>query len=705
VRKPWRDHVRRADIAIHIRELKMKQKSLAAALALAMPLVSQHVHADDPTIVMGEVRVTAQRNGGPLLTNRVLTSVDVLGADKIEDKNVMNSWELIGQLPGVQLTETRMGAESGKATFRAFNGEGYINGIKVLIDGIPSNVNSGNQRFIDMIFPLEIDYIEVVRGTNDPRYGLHNIGGNINFGTRQGGNYTDARLGYGSYATREAQLAIGRDDGTLAQNYFFAKQDSDEYRGTGSDKYSAGAKWFLSSADKGLKAGLVVRSYRHKAGEPGFLTAAQLREDRRQSPAKNANDATDREMKHASLHLDWQITPDAYFSSKLYFNSYADDRRITFTSNPAGTAPRQRRLWDEDQRGFLGNLTWSINRAVVLDGGVNAEYQDNHYRRYRFRFASPTDFSTPAQTQNDDVYSLDNVGAYVQAIIKPTAALKIVPAMRVDRFSGDDRSALTGASAPLQKYGWIRQPKLSMVYNPTANTSVYANWGRTFQILTGSDVPAYLLPGQASFEPSVNTGKEIGIKFKPIPGANVRFALWRQDATGEVANMPATGTTVGLGETRREGIDFQIQGRASDKLDLWLSHSLQKAEVVRAFAASGVSLAGKEVFSTPRYIANAGAEYRASDSLRLGVQGRAQGDYFIDSPNEQGKHGGFVVFDASIRYQLSRRTSIDFQLKNLANRQYAYVWYDNFYWPANNAQPMFSAAPGRAAYLSLNVKL
>lgn len=44
--------------------------------------------------------------------------------------------------------------------------------IKVLIDGIPSNVNRGNQRFIDMIFPLEVDYIEVVRGTNDPRDGI-----------------------------------------------------------------------------------------------------------------------------------------------------------------------------------------------------------------------------------------------------------------------------------------------------------------------------------------------------------------------------------------------------------------------------------------------------------------------------------------------------------------------------------------------------
>ncbi|NEL80584.1 MAG: Plug domain-containing protein, partial [Xanthomonas perforans] len=109
-------------------------------------------------------------------------------------KNVSYSWELLGQMPGIQLTETRQGAESGKVSFRAFNGEGYLNAIKTLIDGIPSNVNSGNQRFIDMLFPLEISYIEVVRGTNDPRYGLHNIGGNINFGTRQGGSYTDARL-------------------------------------------------------------------------------------------------------------------------------------------------------------------------------------------------------------------------------------------------------------------------------------------------------------------------------------------------------------------------------------------------------------------------------------------------------------------------------------------------------------------------------
>ena len=684
----------------------MKKMKLPAIIATLVSLFCQHAQADeDPVIVMGEVRINAARNGGPLVSNRILTSVDVLGADKVEDKNVMNSWELIGQLPGIQLTETRMGAESGKATFRAFNGEGYINGIKVLIDGIPSNVNSGNQRFIDMIFPLEVDYIEVVRGTNDPRYGLHNIGGNINFGTRQGGNYTDARLTYGSFDTREVQLAIGREANGFAQNYFVAKQDSDEYRGTGSEKYSVGAKWFLTSPDKSVKGGLVVRAYQHEAGEPGFLTAAELAADRRQSPAKNANDASDRDMKHASAHLDWQITPDAFWSNKLYFNSYADQRRVTFSSNPAGTAPRQRRLWDEDQFGYLGTLTWRLNDKLTLDGGINTERQDNRYHRQRYAYANPTDFRTPSFIQNDDDYSFNNVGSYVQAIFKPFDSLKLVPGFRVDRFTGSNRNQLTGISAGLQESGWIEQPKLSMVYSPTKHLSVYANWGRTFQVLTGSGAPAHLTPGQVAFKPSINTGKELGVKFTPAARTDVRLALWRQDATDEVANMPATGTTVGLGQTRRQGLDLQIAGYLTDRLHLWAAHSLQKAEVIKAFSASGQSLAGKEVFSTPRRISNAGLEYRANDSWRVGLQGRAQGNYYIDNDNAQGKYGGFVLFEANVRYQLSARTSIDLQVKNLADRKYEYVWYDNFFWPAAQAQASFSSGIGRAAYLSLNVKL
>jgi iron complex outermembrane receptor protein len=656
------------------------------------------------TVTLGDVFVTPN-SVAPMPTSSILTSVDVMGGDMVEDKNVMNSWELLGQMPGIQLTETRQGAESGKATFRAFNGEGYINGIKVLIDGVPSNVNSGNQRFIDMVSPLDVEYIEVVRGTNDPRYGLHNIGGNINFATRQGGNYTDGRLTYGSFNTREVQIAIGREEGNFAQNYTLSKQDSDGYRDHDeSKKYSLGGKWFFTDDAGLLRVGLIARLYHHEAEESGFLTAEQLRASRTRSPAKNANDGDDRDMKHLSAHMDWQFSQDLLLSNKLYFNSYKDDRTVTFTDYPLGNAPRQRRQWDEQQTGLLSTLTWNADEMLTLSGGVNYEYQDNEYRRDRYNFSIPTDFSAPpARTQNDDSYTLKNLGAYVQAIIEPTDSLKIIPAFRVDKFSGDTRLP-DGVRASLQDYSWIQQPKLSVVYDVSEDVSLYANWGRTFQILTGSTAPAYMTPGQASFDPSINTGKEVGIKYTPFFGTEARLAVWEQEATDEVANMPSTGTTVGLGETKRRGIDLQVNSQINDQWMVWFSHAVQEAKVKSAFTAGGTSLAGKEVFSTPRYISNVGANYQINSQWRVGMQARAQGDYYIDERNEQGKYGGFAVLDASVRYDLSPTTSIDVQVKNLTDREYEYVWYDNFFWGGDD-QAMFSPAPGRSGFVSLNFKL
>ena len=685
--------------------MKFAVRPLAVAIAL-YSAAAQSAPSGESTITLGTVSVTGDANRSVLAgSSNVLTSVDVLGADKIEQQNVSSSWALLGQMPGIQLTETGQGAESGKATFRAFNGEGYINGIKTLIDGVPSNVNSGNQRFIDMIFPLELDYIEVVRGTNDARYGLHNIGGNINFVTRQGGNYSDGRLTYGSFNTRELQIAVGRESFNFAQNYFIAKQQSDGFRDhADSDKYSLGGKWFYTNDDGDLSLGLVTRIYHHEAEEPGFLTREELAASRTDSDPKNANDGDDRDMQQVVLQLDWQPGDQLNLNSKLYYNRYDDDRKITFTSYPLGNAPRQRRQWDERQTGLLSGLRWATNDWLTLEGGINAEHQDDSYRRTRYDFSVPTDFDAPpARTQNDDTYTLDNIGGYLQAVIEPFESLKIIPAYRVDRFYGETNLP-GGIQADLQDYGSILQPKLSVVYGLTPEVNVYANWGRTFQILTGSGAPAYMTLGQASFAPSINTGKELGIKFSPLQGTEARIAVWQQDATDEVANMPSTGTTVGLGKTRRRGVDLQVNAHINTHWSVWGSYAYQEAKVKSAFTADGTSLAGKEVFSTPRYISNLGTDYQVTPDWRLGLQARAQGDYYIDELNEQGKYGGFAVVDVSAEYSVSPTLSVDLQMKNLTDREYEYVWFDNFFWGGDD-QPMYSPAPGRTAYLSLNLKL
>ncbi|MCC7633984.1 TonB-dependent receptor [Stenotrophomonas rhizophila] len=681
----------------------MKSHALAAAIAATLLAPDTHAQSSDSALTLGKVDVH-QHGEGQLTAHQVLTSVDVLGADQIEGSNVSHSWELLGKMPGIQLTETRQGAESGKLSFRGFNGEGYLNAIKTLIDGVPSNVNSGNQRFIDMLFPLEISYIEVVRGTNDPRYGLHNIGGNVNFGTRQGGNYTDGRLSYGSYNTGDAQLAVGRERDGFAQNYFIGSQASDGYRDHDSSrKYALGGKWFYGSLEEGMRIGLTARTYHHEADEPGFMTATELRAHRRGSQARNANDSDDRDMRQLGVHLDLRLADTVLLGTRLYYNRYQDQRQVTFSDLPGGNAPRQRRVWDESQAGMLATLTWQASDSLTVEGGVNYEQQDNGYVRERFSYAIPTDFSAaPARVQNNDRHSLDNRGAYVQAIYQPIAALKIVPAYRVDRFDGTTRLP-GGITGPLQDYGSIGQPKLSVVYALGAQTNVYANWGRTFQVLTGSTAPAYLTPGQAPMPPSTNTGMEVGLKFSPLPGSQARLAVWQQDAENEVSNMPATGTTVTLGKTRRRGVDAQFNAQLGDKWTLWASHAYQEAKIARDGRDGALSLQGREVAAVPRHISTLGVDYQATPSLQLGLQGRAQGDYYLEERNVAGKYGNFAVLDLSARYQINPAWSVDLQVKNATGRQYAYAWYDSFFW--EQAQPMFSPAAGRAVFVGLNMKL
>ncbi len=681
----------------------MKIQILVAAVAAILFAAQARAQSSDSALTLGKVDVH-QHGEGQLTAHQVLTSVDVLGADQIEDKNVSYSWELLGQMPGIQLTETRQGAESGKVSFRAFNGEGYLNAIKTLIDGIPSNVNSGNQRFIDMLFPLEISYIEVVRGTNDPRYGLHNIGGNINFGTRQGGNYTDARLTYGSFNTRDGQLAVGRERDGFAQNYFVGVQASDGYREHDtSSKYALGGKWFYGSLDDGMRIGLTARVYHNQADEPGFMTAAEMQADRRSSDLRNRNDGDDRDMRQVGVHMDLKLAEGLFLGTRLYYNRYLDDRQVTFSHLPTGNAPRQRRIWDETQVGMLNTLTWRSSDTLTLEGGVNYEHQDNAYRRERFSYAEPTNFNAaPARIQNDDRHTFDNWGAYVQAIYQPIEALKIVPAYRVDRFDGHTQLP-GGVRAPLQRYGTIEQPKLSVVYAFTPTTNVYANWGRSFQVLTGSTAPAYLTAGQPDVRPSTNTGMELGMKFSPFHGSQARIAVWQQDAANEVSNMPATGTTVTLGKTRRRGVDAQINAQLGDRWTLWASHAYQEAKIERDDRDASVSLVGREVAATPRYISNIGVEYRPTAALRLGMQGRAQGDYYLEERNVAGKYGGFATLDLTARYTINPAWSVDLQVRNATGREYAYVWYDSFFW--TQAQPMFSPAAGRQLYLGLNMKL
>ncbi|KTT99763.1 TonB-dependent receptor plug domain-containing protein [Sphingomonas sanguinis] len=115
---------------------------LIAAPSTAQQRDDAPARADTQVTIGGdEVVVTAKSMARS--TANVLTSVDVLSGDVAQRQNVDNAWELFARLPGVVLTDFNQGTTSGRFSIRGFNGEGEINAVKLLIDGVPSNDNAG----------------------------------------------------------------------------------------------------------------------------------------------------------------------------------------------------------------------------------------------------------------------------------------------------------------------------------------------------------------------------------------------------------------------------------------------------------------------------------------------------------------------------------------------------------------------------------
>lgn len=622
-----------------------------------------------PAMTVGVVTVVG-RAAGPLATRNVLTSVDVLDESKISTQAVSHNWQLFGQLPGVMLTQYGQGTTSGKISIRGFSGEGEINAVKLLIDGVPSNSNDGMMPYLDLAPLLDIRAIELVRGTNDPRYGLHNIAGNANVLTRIGGNYGAGRISYGSFDTRDAQAALGIDRNGFSQNYAVGYQKTEGYRAhSAAEKSSFSGKWFYSPDNDTTRYGLIVRHHEVRADEPGFLTYAQTRADSGQSMPHNASDEGTRRLNQVALQAETKLGSQVFWAAQLYRNELNDHRYVTFSA----AVRQQERTILENHTGASTTLTWRpaatpIGQLRVV-GGVDTERQDNASQRY-FTLNQVRQSHT-----RDQQFDLNSAGGFVQAIYKPVPDLTITPALRVDKLTGSYTNLLNGRVYGINHYGLIKQPKLSAVYQIDDAYSVYGNFGRTFQI--GIGTATYKVNQNSDLSPSINDGWEAGVKFRPMPGVEGRVAVWQQYASNEARrkmNDPANDAE-NIGETRRRGVDLQLNMQPTARLGLWLGAAVQRALIVKADASS-IATQGNEIDHTPHLLYNAGADYKASDVLRLSGSINGQSGYFLDRTNTTGKFGAYSVVNVSAIYKLGKNLDVEFQVRNLANRYQEYVWHD-----------------------------
>ncbi|MBK7617533.1 MAG: TonB-dependent receptor [Burkholderiales bacterium] len=651
----------------------------------------------DSRFEIGRVEVRGQ-GAGPLQAKRLFSSVDVVAGELVQGDAVRNTWELFRRVPGVLLTEFNQGTTSGKLSLRGFNGEGEVNAVKLLIDGVPSNTNDGNMPFIDLVFPLDIQSITTVRGTNDPRYGLHNIAGNVDITTRTGGNDTDVRLGGGAYGLADLQLAKGIEGGEWTQNYFVGVRHSDGFRDHAqSDKFSLAGKWFYQPSGANWQAGLIVRHHEHTADEPGYLSAADAQATPKLSYAISATDGGKRQLDQISLRAEGTAGKTLSWQTMVYQNEYSDERWVRFSAS----ASQQERDTYETHQGLRASASWrpSVNglASLVVEGGVDYEHQSDRSDRY-----NSTARARVSQTRGQ-AWDLDITGAFVQAVIKPVASLSLVPGLRVDQLGGGFTNRLSNLSFPVNDYGLITQPKLSAIWAVQPGQTVYANLGRSFQVGVGS--ATFKIPPRTSdLSASVNDGWEAGWKFQGLTGLmglTGRVALWQQTASDEVMrrlNDPSNDSD-NIGSTRRRGLDVQLRAQPVANMEAWLSYSRQQATIVTPDPAAPTTR-GKALDHVPHHLYSAGLDWQATSTLRLSGWAQGQTDYELDRNNDKGRFGAYTLLNLGATWQAAKQWELGLTLKNLADRRSEYVW-----WDTASKSDLHSPGDGRALYASVRVRL
>ena len=654
-------------------------RSGAAELSLLLTAQSQLA----PVQVIGAPRGPVALHPG---ADALLGAVSVLGGDQIARENVAFAQELLRKIPGVYRAEFNQGIVSGDIGIRGFNTESEIASTKLLIDGIPANLNSGVSE-MNALFPLEISRMDVVRGTHDPRFGLFNLAGNVSVQTTRGsGNSVTSRLQGGSFGAQEAQVLGSVEAGGFTQTIFAGARRSDGYREqSAADKWSASGKWFYTSDSARVSVGLIARAHRLNTDAPGYLTNAQSRSTPRFSPTFSNTDGGSVESDHGSLHLDVKQTATLAWSLKAYTQRFDRVRYVRFTAAGA----QQERIEDERQTGAIAAVTWRPSRfaaqQLVVTGGADIQQQRNE--QFRFRTAE----RVRQLTLRDYDFSLDNTGGFLQASAAPTSWLTLTAGLRADRFAGDFVNNLPAPkTVPVLDYGTITQPKLSAGLRLHDRLSAYANYGRGFQI--GSGLASY---GTTPLRASVNNGGEVGLVSEPLRGWTLRAGYWEQRASDEVRlRFDNSGDSENVGRTKRTGVDVESTLRLPHAVQLWVAATSQRALLVEP-GRTNAAIAGNVLNHVPDWTAKYGAEWSPRTGFTVSAWAYAQGRYQLTPQNSQGRWGDMHTVNTDISWRW-RAAAVGVGVTNLLDRYMEYVWWDG-------SQTLHSPASSRALFLTLTL--
>ncbi len=210
-----------------------------------------------------------------------------------------------------------------------------------------------------------------------------------------------------------------------------------------------------------------------------------------------------------------------------------------------------------------------------------------------------------------------------------------------------------------------------IVYQPTDNVALYANYSRSF-------VPNDADDAGNSFKPTEGRSYEVGIKYSPVQALNVNLAVYdivKKNLVNSVLQSNGDSIDEAVGKARSRGVELDVTGEIARNWSIIGTYAYDHTEVLKNEESpeqEGNRLPNAPMHTASLYLSHQLALPAETGKWHVGAGARYVGERPGDDANSFWLDS-YTTADAFVRWDLPThdyKTSLQLNIDNLFNKEY-----------------------------------
>ncbi|EDZ62658.1 TonB-dependent receptor protein [Sulfurimonas gotlandica GD1] len=648
-------------------------------------------------VILDSISVTATKISTK--TKDISQSIAVVDEKTIEDKNVLNIQDAIGDIPGV-IAESSTNSPSPRLIIRGagLKARYGVREIMIMKDGVPMTDPDSFTRF-DFIDMQDVSSVEVQKGPGSIN-AVNATGGVIQLVTKSvfKDDKNRIKVGAGNDNQRNVNLklrgALSKDDFVA---FTFSKRTIDNsWRDHNKfDSTQATLKYgHMFEDDSTFETEF---SYTESNMElPASMTASEFETFKNTGSQHNTSDQwqnSGRDSKIFSINAKYEKeVGSTTFKPRVYFNTWEHFHPVTGMINDSN----DNSVYGTDLE--LNNLHKLFGQKATFVAGVTLKADITNgakkykYADYETKVATSWPFAPYiSKTLSDNKGALAQTedsktilyGGYLMETFSPSNDFIIDVSTRVDELSFDiSGNEVTAYSYSLKNYTagkglynvdksyTLFSAKLGAVYKITDTTNMYASVATANQAPTTSELGEN---EQLNMATSVNY--EIGLKTR-AKNISADIAIYQNDVDDEIIQIKdANGNSIydNAGKTQKRGLEVTAVYKPIESVQLGANYAFSEFKFIKFsenVGSSSVSRDGNYLPYIPKNQYSLFATYNMKNGFKSRVTTKTWGKYYMDNANTQEYDGYQFVTDIMLGYEKDAH-NIQLNINNITNQYYA----------------------------------